>query len=64
MHITYENKLTHIFSPAGYLKFIKEQANRDSIEKVKIIPPKLGSSGFGKIYVELKYASKYFRPNT
>ena len=64
MQITYENKLSRIFTPEGYLKFIKDGSNRDSIGKVKILPPKIGSSGFGKIYVELKYASKYFNSNT
>ena len=64
MHTFYRNKLVRIFSPAGYLKFIKDSSNRDSIVKVKFLPPKLGSSGFGKIYTELKYASKQFRSKT
>lgn len=64
MHTFYRNKLVRIFTPAGYLKFINDSSNRDSILKVKFLPPKLGSSGFGKIYTELKYASKYFRSKT
>jgi hypothetical protein len=64
MQITYENKLSRIFTPAGYLNFIKDRSNRDSIERVKILPPKLGSLSFGKIYVEFKYAPKNFFANT
>jgi hypothetical protein len=62
MNIFYRNKLFRIFTPAGYLKFISNNTNKDSILKVKFIPPKLGSSGFGKIYTELKYEPEYFSP--
>jgi hypothetical protein len=46
---------SRLFTPAAYLKFIKNPSNKRAIESVKIIPPVLGSSDFGKIYVEFKY---------
>jgi len=63
MHNFFNNKPSRIFSPAGYLKFIKDEANKNSIARVKFIPPKLGSSGFGKVYVELKYPYRNLHSN-
>ena len=55
MRNIYKYVHTRIFSPAAYLKFISNPANKRAIQNVKFIPPKLGSSNFGKIYVEYKY---------
>lgn len=46
---------TRLFTPSAYLKFINNPSNRSAIKNVKFIPPKLGSSDFGKVYVEFKY---------
>jgi hypothetical protein len=59
----YRKYLTRIFTPAAYLKFISNSENKNAIEKVEFIPPKLGSSGFGRIYVELKYIPESLRAN-
>lgn len=49
----HDNKI--IFTkPEEYLRFYKH--NCGSIETTKVIPPKLGSAGFGSIEVTLKYS--------
>lgn len=59
MNVITKNRLYLTLSPARYLKFIQNSSNRDSIFRVKFIPPKLGSNnGFGKVSIELKYDTK------
>lgn len=55
MHNFYKHIHTRLFTPSAYLKFISNPANKSAIKNVKMIPPKLGSDDFGKIYVEFKY---------
>ena len=57
----YPPKIYRIFSAAEYLKFIKSSANRDAVSKVRIIPPTLGTSDWGGIYVEFDYEPESFR---
>jgi len=50
------SKITKALSAKEFLRLA--QNNRSSIKSSKVIPPKLGSSGFGKIIVELTHGSK------
>ena len=44
-------------TPSSYIKFYNR--NRHDIEHVKVIPPKLGDTGFGKFEVTLKPHARY-----
>lgn len=58
----YQTPLHRILTAAEYLQFIKSSKNREAISKVRIIPPKLGTSDWGKIYIELDYEPEGYRP--
>lgn len=50
-------KLYQILSPEDFLRLLKE--DRDSIKDSKFIPPKLGTTSLGKVYVEYYYVPKF-----
>lgn len=45
------------YNPQSYLRFLK--ANKKKIRSVSIQPPRLGSSGFGRIEVETNVNVSY-----
>lgn len=53
---TSSDKLHQLLTPGQFLRVLK--TNRGAIKRTKFIAPKLGSSGFGKIYVEYNYVPK------
>ncbi len=53
-------KKTQAITPRKFVKIYEK--NKNSIQSVKIIPPKLGEKGFGKIEIKRK-TSTYKKPS-
>lgn len=52
------DRVTARWSPQVFLRFLKNEKNREAIVSSRFIAPKLGSNHFGKIEVELKHEPK------